>query len=694
MRLPTLTGTLRLVGPALLFLVAIPGVGQQPAPMYVAPNGRDASGTNGSAAQPFATLSYAVLRVSDGGTVIVRDGAYSGRFTASRRFTRPTVFRAENAYRAKLQSSSTTQQVVWFTRATNIELSGFEITRPSPAATGPVVVHVETCDNITLRNNIIHDSYSNDLLKINSGSHFVLVEGNVFYNQQGSDEHMDVNGTTDVTIRDNIFFNDFEGSGRVNNNTTSSFIVIKNSSELPESRRIQVQRNVFLNWQGSAGANFVLVGEDGKPFYEAQEVMVENNLMLGNSPDAVRAPLGVKGGKLVTFRNNTVAGNLPGFAFAARLNQEVSNPVNDQIYFYNNIWSDPTGTMGEFSNGRPDQSRNVILDNNLYWNGGQAIAVSTNVLNYTDDQRALLADPRLPDQGTPTLPRWTASGFPSGQSTIRQEFERLVLAYGVPLPDSPLIGRAEPANSPAEDILGRKRDNAPDLGAYELSQKAPTPAAVVDGAAFRPRLAPGALASLFGRDLSEVISAAGALPLPQELAGVSLKIEGQAAPLLYVSPTQINFQVPFEAPLSGSLTVTRLGVSGTLSYVSTSTAPAIFEIGGGVGAILHASTFKLVTAQDPAKPGEIVAIFATGLGAVNPPVPSGQAASSPAPVTATVSVRFDNLSAAPQYAGLAVGFAGLYQVNVQIPSAVRAPVKVELQAGSATSQSVSIAVQP
>jgi hypothetical protein len=284
---------------------------------------------------------------------------------------------------------------------------------------------------------------------------------------------------TDVVIQGNIFFNDFAGSGRPNTQETKHFIVVKDSNEdddgLEGSERITIRRNIFLSWEGGEEA-FLQIGNDGKAYHEAENVLIENNLMIGNGPDLVYVVLGVKGAKDLIFRNNTITGNMPANAYALDASITGDNPLNENLIFVNNIWSDPTGTMGmeetnnpKFSNGKPDSTDIFILYNNLYWNGGEAIPDGNSVSPLEDDGQPTVADPLLNvDHDDIVLPRWNGTSFLSGNDSIREEFERLVNAYGRVPGNSPVIGQANPDFAPSEDILGQFRGSTSELGAYEF----------------------------------------------------------------------------------------------------------------------------------------------------------------------------------------------------------------------------------
>jgi hypothetical protein len=449
---------------------------------WVAPPPTGNDGNPGTAAAPWATMAHAAEVLPDNTcTVWFQNGEYAGEQRLNRRFTTPTTFRAVHPYRAILHHNGL---VLSLSGATNITLEGFIFRHSGPSA-GPLVVQVDGSEEgfgeqITLRNNIFHDSYNNDLLKIVSGARFILVENNVFYNQGPTDEHIDVNSVTDIVIQDNIFFNDHAGSGRDNPSTSHSYITIKDSDEgadgLEGSERITVQRNIFLNWEGGR-ETLIQVGNDGKPYHEAKDVRIENNLFIGNAPNDAYSILGLRGVRDVIFANNTAIGDFPSSAYAMWVDLTGANLVNENLIFTNNIWADPTGSMGsyymenddnEFSKGDPAHAANVVLDNNLYWNGLADIPGGDLLVPQVDDAHALVTDPRLHTfQEAISLPRWNGSAFPSGNVSIREEFIRLVTMYGRLDSDSQVIGAANPAMASAADILGRPRSATPDIGAYE-----------------------------------------------------------------------------------------------------------------------------------------------------------------------------------------------------------------------------------
>jgi len=461
----------------LLALAAAPALAGAPV-HYVAPDGVDQPG-GGSAAQPWASITYALDRVPAGATILVRPGTYTGRIRIRGQFDPPVTIRSEQPYRARLRHDATVLTVYdGSVGVRGIRIEGFDIAHTGTGA-GALVVQVQAlsgqpASDIVLADNVIHDSHNNDLLKINNGATRVQVLGNLFYNQHGSDEHIDINSVEDVLVEGNVFFNDFAASGRPVGNDTSSFIVVKDSNGnddgLVGARDVRIRRNLFLNWQGSPGSTFLLCGEDGNPYHEAFDVVVENNLFLGNAGNPIRAAFGSKGCRDVLFRANTVSGNLPGTAFAMRLNTEGANPPNQGMVFRNNVWSDPTGTMNRFSTTPAGQTTSFVLDRNLYWNGGAALPNHpAELVNIGNDARALVGNPMLADPAGLPRPWWDAAAgqFNGGHARIADAFAALALAWGVPGQGGAGIAQADPAFMPADDLVGRPRPPAPSLGALE-----------------------------------------------------------------------------------------------------------------------------------------------------------------------------------------------------------------------------------
>ncbi len=182
--------------------------------------------------------------------------------------------------------------------------------------------------------------------------------------------------------------------------------------------------------------------------------------------------------------------------------------------------------------------------------------------------------------------------------------------------------------------------------------------------------APGSIISIYGSGMAQSTLPAAGLPLPATLAGATVTVNGISAPIFYASPLQINAQVPFQVTPGNAAVVVKLGsnVVGSTSITVKSVAPGLFLGPGGQAAALNQDG-SANGPENPAAVGSVIAVFLAGLGAVNHAVATGAAASANpiSNVTGTVSAVVGGQAALVSFAGLAPGFAGLYQVNIVVP---------------------------
>ena len=187
------------------------------------------------------------------------------------------------------------------------------------------------------------------------------------------------------------------------------------------------------------------------------------------------------------------------------------------------------------------------------------------------------------------------------------------------------------------------------------------------------------LRALYGTNLASELQVAPGIPFSNTLGGVQVKISGLAAPIYYVSPTAVSVIVPYAVtgPVAQIQVISNGTASNTVSMFVNKTNPGVFtqnSTGLGASAVIHLDG-SLVTSSNPAKIGETVSLFLTGLGTVNPLVPDGAAGPSDPLSQATNPITVDmgaGIAATVLYVGLAPQLAGLYQINFTVPTGVTA----------------------
>jgi uncharacterized protein (TIGR03437 family) len=259
------------------------------------------------------------------------------------------------------------------------------------------------------------------------------------------------------------------------------------------------------------------------------------------------------------------------------------------------------------------------------------------------------------------------------------------------------------ANDPSRNLTGTRAVTG-GLGASSL---APVLRAAVNGATFAANapLSPGSLISLFGQDLGNGTAAAESVPLGTTLADATVMMAGNSLPLLFGSDGQINAVVSagINANTSQQIVLQRdNALSIPISVDVASAAPGVFGYPAPgdppqQGAIVNAVTYAVADPAAPVAAGDVLAIFATGLGAVDQTIPDGAAApgNPPANTLAKPAVKIGGQSANVSFSGLAPGFVGLYQIDAVVPAGVTAgdQVSVVVSIAGQTSPPVTISVR-
>ena len=355
------------------------------------------------------------------------------------------------------------------------------------------------------------------------------------------------------------------------------------------------------------------------------------------------------------------------------------------------------GQSGNYSgtvalSGSPNAADNQTINVNLHVTSQPILQISTLTFNLIQGQAVQTSNVTMQNLGLGALSisgvtasggSWLAASAPGG-ATVAVSLDPRSLSPGSYTGSLTLNSNAANTAVPIPVRLNVAAAGNPLISV----------GGVVDNAAFATGQAVGSgtIAAVFGSQFSATGPAyAGSLPLPTTLAGIQVLVNGTPAPLFYVDASQADFQVPFGLSAGNMIVqVVRNGQGGNqISAPVDSTAPRLFALRGlpaapdssPYGIVINSSDGTLALPSTlgvpahPANRGDVVTIYALGLGPVSPSVATGAGAPGAEPLARTanpVTVLFGggflgNSSATPDYAGLAPNFVGLYQVNVTIP---------------------------
>jgi uncharacterized protein (TIGR03437 family) len=200
-------------------------------------------------------------------------------------------------------------------------------------------------------------------------------------------------------------------------------------------------------------------------------------------------------------------------------------------------------------------------------------------------------------------------------------------------------------------------------------------------------VAPGSIASIYGANLAPSVAAGPDSPLPRALNGVTVMSNGKALPLLFVSPEQINVQVPSDAaPGDRTLTISWNGQEVAAGFSVAPNAPGLFYslTGNTPIVVAYHQDGSIVTAASPARRGEAVTVLGTGFGSYETPPLDGMAipGSGLYGLLSPVEMQAGDKTLLPEWAGAAAGSVGVSAIRFRITDDLPHAVTVQLTARS------------
>jgi uncharacterized protein (TIGR03437 family) len=307
-----------------------------------------------------------------------------------------------------------------------------------------------------------------------------------------------------------------------------------------------------------------------------------------------------------------------------------------------------------------------------YFATGPAIGSGLpGAMQYFDPVAPGLSSP-IPTVESPLLPSTisypsqdgTVSNNGSGSNSTSQQraFTRTV---------APLTGSGEivELSTSGFTVLGK---------GYASAFQSPILTSITNAADYSAKVAPDGLVSVWGTGMSATSIVASQIPLPTSLGESCLSVAGTPIPLVFVSATQINAQLPYNVIGSESINLhTPGGVSNTLNFTVNPTAPAVFLSGvagdwTGLATVFRYGNGQIVTPTNAVRINDTLVVWLTGMGQTSPEVLEGQPAPTDplAYASSQPTVTLGGYKLIVDYAGMAPGLPGVYQINVKVPFGV------------------------